>query len=249
MIKSGVQKIAFATPVGLEQDAIDMGQIDDFAAGSDGFQEAGDAKIAGATQVALGGADDQIERFRGKGAVGQAAQVKLSEDKVADLVGIESRHGYGISNTGFDFLVDGQIQRGDEGGQSDEDEVVIFRELLKQKAQFPEGIGLHQMRVINEWYDHFAVLIEFVNLDEKPFFALEIAAVGFGLKGVAQQAQKRGIGVESSGHRREHEPLGIVLQKNGFNDRFSCARLAQQEAKATLLAMNQQGIKDFLLMS
>ena len=71
MIKSGVQKIAFATPMRLEQDAIDVRQIDDFAAGPDGFQERCDAKVAGATQVALGGADDQIERFRGKGAVGQ----------------------------------------------------------------------------------------------------------------------------------------------------------------------------------
>lgn len=168
---------------------------------------------------------------------------------MADLVGIESWHGDGIGDTGLDFLVDGQIQCGDEGGQSDEDEIVIFRELLKQKAQFTEGIGLHEMSVINERYDHFAILIELVDLDEKPFFALEIAAVGFGLKGVAQQAQKRGIGVESSGHRREHEPLGIVLQKYGFYNRFSCSWLAQEETKATLLAMNQEGIKDFLLMS
>jgi hypothetical protein len=105
------------------------------------------------------------------------------------------------------------------------------------------------MRVINEGHDHFAILIKLMNLKQEPFFALEIAAVGFGLKGVAQQAQKRGIGVESSGHRSEHEPFGIVLQKYGFDDRFSGARLAQQEAKTALLAMNQEGIKDFLLMS
>jgi len=235
--------------MGLEQDAIDVGQIDDFAAGPDGFQERSHAEIAGATQVALGGANDQIECFRGKGAVRQAAQIKLSEDKVADLVGIESRHGDGIGDAGFDFLVDGQIQRGDEGGQSDEDEIVIFRELLKEKSQFPQRISLHEMSVINEGHDHFTILIELVNLKQEPFFTLEIAAIGFGLKGVAQQAQKRGIGVESSGHRSEHEPFGIVLQENRFDDRFACAGLAEQEAKATLLAMHQEGVKDFLLMS
>ncbi len=244
-----MQKIAFATPMGLEQDAIDMGQIDDFAAGSDGFQEAGHAKVAGATQVALGGADDQIECFRGKRAVGQSTQIELSEDKVADLVGIESGYGDGIGNAGFDFLVDGQIQRGDEGGQSDEDEIVIFRELLKEKSQFPQRISLHEMSVINERNDHFAILIKLMNLKQEPFFALEIATVGFGLEGVAQQAQKRGIGVESSGDRSKHEPFGIMLQKYSFDDRFAGSWLAQQETKATLLAMHQEGIKDFLLMS
>ncbi len=85
-----MEKIAFPAPMGLEQDAIDMGQIDDFAAGADRFQEAGDAQVAGAAQVAFSRADDEIERFRGKGAVGQAAQIELSEDEVADLLRIES---------------------------------------------------------------------------------------------------------------------------------------------------------------
>ncbi len=111
-----MQKVAFAAPVGLEQDAIDMGQVNDFATGSDGFEQGSHAEIAGATQVALSGADDQIERFRGKGAMGQAAEIELSEDKVTDLVGIKPGHGNGISNAGFDFLVDGHIQGGDEGG-------------------------------------------------------------------------------------------------------------------------------------
>ncbi len=111
-----MRKVAFSAPVRLEQDAIDMGQIDDFAAGSDGFEERGNAEIAGATQVALGGADDQIERFGRKGAMGQTAQIELCEDEVANLVGVQSGHGDGISNAGFDFLVDGHIQRGDERG-------------------------------------------------------------------------------------------------------------------------------------
>ncbi len=76
-----MEKVAFASPVRLEQDAIDMGQIDDFAAGSDGFEQRGHAEIAGAAQVTLGGADDQIERFGGIGAVGQAAKVQLSVDE------------------------------------------------------------------------------------------------------------------------------------------------------------------------
>jgi YD repeat-containing protein len=48
-------------------------------------------------------------------------------------------YGDGIGDAGFNFLVHREIERGDEGGQSDENEIVIFGELLKQKAQFSEG--------------------------------------------------------------------------------------------------------------
>ncbi len=126
---------------------------------------------------------------------------------------------------------------------------MIFRELLKQKAQFPEGIGLHEMGVINERDDHFAVLIELMDLGEQAAFTLEIAAVRFGLEGIAKEPQQRGIGVERAGDRSEHKPFGIVLQKNGFDDRFPRAGLTEQETKTALLAMNQEGIKDLLLMS
>jgi len=49
---------------------------------------------------------------------------------------------------------------------------VIFRELLKEKSQFPQRISLHEMSVINEGHDHFTILIELVNLKQEPFFTL-----------------------------------------------------------------------------
>jgi hypothetical protein len=41
--ESGMHKIGFATPVGLEQDAIDVGQLDGFGVVADGLQQRGDA--------------------------------------------------------------------------------------------------------------------------------------------------------------------------------------------------------------
>ena len=89
MRQRGVQEIGFASPVGLEQDAVDVGQFDGFGVVADGFQQRGDAQVAGATQEAIGGADDQIEGFGGKSAMGQAAQVELGQDKVLDLLRVK----------------------------------------------------------------------------------------------------------------------------------------------------------------
>jgi len=89
----GVQEIGFASPMGLEQDAVDMGQLDGFGVVADGFQERGDAQVAGTTQEAIGGADDQIERLGGKSAMSQAAEVELGQDKSVDLLGVEPWEG------------------------------------------------------------------------------------------------------------------------------------------------------------
>ncbi len=126
---------------------------------------------------------------------------------------------------------------------------MIFGKVLEQEAQFTQRIGLHQMGVVDERDDHFAILIELMDLGEEPLFTLEIAAIGFGLEGVAKQAQQRGIGVKGAGDRCDHEPFGIVVQQDGFDGGFAGAGLAEQEAKAALLAMDQEGIKDVLLMS
>ncbi len=54
MDECGVQEIGFAPPMGLEQDAVDVGQIDGFGVVADGFEQRGDAQIARPTQEAIG---------------------------------------------------------------------------------------------------------------------------------------------------------------------------------------------------
>jgi hypothetical protein len=59
----GVSPIVLLSPVGLEQDAIDLFEIDAFGLIADGFQETGKAKIADTTQEAFGGTRDESEGF------------------------------------------------------------------------------------------------------------------------------------------------------------------------------------------
>ena len=108
----GVQEIGFAPPVGLEQDAVDVGQLDGFGIVTDGFEQGGNAKVAGTTQEAIGGADDEIERLGGKGTMSQAAEVELGQDEVVDLVGVEPRQRNRIGDAGFDLFVDGEVEGG-----------------------------------------------------------------------------------------------------------------------------------------
>jgi hypothetical protein len=49
--------------VGLEQDAVDLFEIDDLDAVTDGLEQGADAEVASAAQDAFAGADNEIERF------------------------------------------------------------------------------------------------------------------------------------------------------------------------------------------
>ena len=104
------------------------------------------------------------------------------------------------------------------------------------------------MGVINERNNDFSVLIELMNLGQQLFLAFEVAAIGFALEGGTEDSQDVRIGMEGSGNRSDHEPFGIMIKQGGFNDRFASSGLSQQEAKATLLAVDTEGVEDFLLM-
>ena len=94
----GGEEIGVVAPVGLEQDAVDLLEIDAFGLVAHGFEQTGQATVAGAAQEAIGGADDEGEGFLGKGVVG--------EDEAADLVGVESGDDDRKGNAGLDVLVD-----------------------------------------------------------------------------------------------------------------------------------------------
>ncbi len=68
-------EIGFTPPMGLEQDAIDVGQFDDFGGIADGFEEATDAQVAGTTQKTICGAGDEVERLGRERTMGEATQV------------------------------------------------------------------------------------------------------------------------------------------------------------------------------
>ena len=70
------------SPVGLDEDAVDLFEVHDAGLVAHGFDERAQAEVAGAAQEAFAGADDQGQGFRGEGVVAQAGAVELVEDEL-----------------------------------------------------------------------------------------------------------------------------------------------------------------------
>ena len=79
------EEIGVVAPVGFEQDAVDLFEVHAIGLVAHGFEQTGQAKVAGATQEAVGGADNEGEGFLEKGIMGEA--------EAADLVGVKSGGG------------------------------------------------------------------------------------------------------------------------------------------------------------
>ncbi|CEF48334.1 unnamed protein product [uncultured bacterium] len=57
--------------------------------GAHGLNQSAQTKVLGPPQHALGGPDDERERFFGEDVMPQATLIELAQNEVADLVGIE----------------------------------------------------------------------------------------------------------------------------------------------------------------
>lgn len=77
-------------PVGLQEDAVDVVDVDGFVGGADGFDHAADAEVAGLSQDAVGGADDEIDGGLREGVVAEADAVEFAKDEVAHGVGVQA---------------------------------------------------------------------------------------------------------------------------------------------------------------
>jgi hypothetical protein len=78
--------------MGLQEDAVDVVEVDGFVGGADGFDHAADAEVAGLTQNAVGGADDEIDG-------------RLRESVVARPTRSSSRRRKSRMASGFNRLV------------------------------------------------------------------------------------------------------------------------------------------------
>ena len=94
------------SPVGLDEDAVDLGQIDGADLGADGFDEAGQRKVTCAAKKAFAAAHDEGEGFGGEDVVAQAAAVEFIQHEGLNGFGTESRTGGGLWSRArnLDFL-------------------------------------------------------------------------------------------------------------------------------------------------
>ena len=70
--------------MGLDEDAVDLFEVHDAGLIADGFDERAQAEIAGASQQAFAGADDEREGFGGEGVVTETGAIQLIQDEVLD---------------------------------------------------------------------------------------------------------------------------------------------------------------------
>jgi hypothetical protein len=75
--------------VGLEEDAVDLGEVDGLEAISDGLEERAEAEVSDASEDAFGGACDEGEGVVGEDGVGEPGAIELGADEGEDVVGGE----------------------------------------------------------------------------------------------------------------------------------------------------------------
>jgi len=76
--------------VGLQEDAVDVVDFDGSVRAADGLDHAADAELVGLTQVAVGGADDEVDGRSAEGVVRQSDAIEFAEDEVAQVVGMQA---------------------------------------------------------------------------------------------------------------------------------------------------------------
>ena len=79
--RSEVNQVGLLLPVGLQEDAVDVVDVNRFVGAADGLDHAADAEIAGLAQDAVGGADDQVNGGAGEGMVSKSDAVEFAQEE------------------------------------------------------------------------------------------------------------------------------------------------------------------------
>src|SRR5271168_1368049 len=80
--RSIIDQVGLLLPMGLQEDAVDVVDVDGLAGTADGLDQAADTEVAGLAQDAVGRADDEIDGGAGEGVVPQSGAVELAQDEV-----------------------------------------------------------------------------------------------------------------------------------------------------------------------
>jgi hypothetical protein len=103
------------TPVGLEEDGVDLGKIDGFGAVSDGFDHGTYAEVFDGSEGAFGAACDEVGGGFGEGGVREADAFDLVVDVGGEVGGGEGFEFGAVGDAGFEVLVGSELEGGVEG--------------------------------------------------------------------------------------------------------------------------------------
>jgi hypothetical protein len=236
------------TPVGLEEDGVDLFEIDGLGAVADGFDEGADAEVFDGSEGAFGGADDEVQRRLGEGVVGKADVVELAVDVVGDGRRGELFEFGGVGDAGADVVVDGELEGGVEGGLGDEDEVVVLGEVLQQEAELAQSLDGEEVGVVDDGDDEFAFGVEVFGFMDEAGFAFVVGAVGFEGEGVAEETEDVVPGMERAVDDGGDPLLGVLPGEGVLEDGLAGAGFAEDEAESALLGVDLEDVEVALLV-
>jgi len=202
--------------MGLNENAVDLFEVHNAGLVADSFDEGSQAEIAGASQQAFAGADDEHEGFGGERVVTQAGPVELIQDELLDGFRRQPLEQGRIGDAGADFLVDGQAQGLEQRWLAKEGQAVGAREVLAEQAQFAQAIGRHEVGVVNNGHEHFAGAMDAEGLLDQQAFAVVVAALELDLEGFAEDAQSVVIGVEGAVDHLGDQAFGVSVNFRWF---------------------------------
>ena len=137
-------------PVRLQQDAVDGVDVDGFVGRADGLDHAADTEVAGLTQHAVGGADDEINGRSGEGVVAKSDAIEFTPNEVAQGIRAEAFGDDGVGDPTLDVLVDAEVEGSEQVGPANENEVVVFGEVLEEESQLAEVGQVHEVGVVED---------------------------------------------------------------------------------------------------
>ena len=195
---SVIDQVALLLPVRLHQHAVDVVDVDGLGGTADGLDHAADAEVAGLTQNAVGRTHDQLDGGRREGVVAQADAVQFAQDEVAHVLAMEAFGDDRVGDAALDVQVDAQVQRGQQVGPADEDEVVVFGEILEEEPQLAQVGQVHEVSVVEDGGQRLAGAIEAEGLLNEPAFAGKSRAFELDAESLAEDLDGVGVGVQGA---------------------------------------------------
>jgi hypothetical protein len=77
----------------------------------------------------------------------------------------------------------------------EENEIVVFREVLKDQPETPKGFDGHQVGIVDDGREHFALFTDLVGLSDKSPLAFKVATIGRDAKRFAQNSRDGMVGM------------------------------------------------------
>lgn len=130
---------------------------------------------------------------------------------------------------------------------TDEDEIVILGEVLEEQTQLAQVVEVHEVGVVEDGRDRLAGVVEAESLFDEPAFALEGGSFEFDAESVAEDFDGVGVSVQRSGNGGDEMLVFGKALQGLLDDAFAGPGQPEDEAEASLLAMDLERIVNLLL--